>query len=86
MLRHARKLVVQFLGPSIILQKCALPLKLAVTEMGNWRLPVILTLSQIPVDPCAVLALFVSLELEFDEFNAAFMDEIGLDDAQRTVA
>ena len=51
-----------------------------------WRLPVILTLSQIPADPCAVLALLVSLEVEFDEVNPAFMDEIGLDDAQRTVA
>ena len=49
------------------------------------RLLVILKLSQIPADPCAVLALFVSLEIEFDEVNPAFMDEIGEDDAQRTV-
>ena len=43
-------------------------------------------LSQIPVDPCPVFALFVSLEVEFDEVNTALMDEIGVDDAQRTVA
>lgn len=43
-------------------------------------------LSQIPVNPCPVLALSVSLEVEFDEVNTAFMDEIGEDDAQRAVA
>ena len=50
------------------------------------RLPVILMLSQIPVDSCPVFALFVSLEVEFDEVNAALMDEVGENDAQRTVA
>ena len=58
---------------------------LGLRVQPHLRLPFILTLSQIPADPCAVLSLFVSLEVELDEINPAFMDEIGEDDAQRAV-
>jgi len=43
-------------------------------------------LSQIPVNPRPVFALFVSHEVEFDEVNAALIDEVGEDDAQLAVA
>ena len=42
--------------------------------------------SEISVDASVVLALFVSLKVKFDEVHPAFMDEISIDDAQRTVA
>lgn len=54
--------------------------------MGSSSLPVIPMLSHLPVDPCPVFALFVSFEVEFDEVITALMDEIGVDDAQLTVA
>ena len=59
---------------------------LGLRVQPHLRLPIILMLSQIPVDPCPVFAFFVSLEVEFDKVNTALMDEIGVDDAQRTVA
>ncbi len=59
---------------------------LGLMVQPHLRLLVILTLSQIPVNPCAVLSLLVSLEVELDEINPTFMDDIGEDDAQRTVA
>ncbi len=50
------------------------------------RRTVILMLSQIPANPRPVFALFVSHEVEFDEVNAALIDEVGEDDAQLAVA